>query len=53
LLNGNASLLIERVAAQAKDLENLSDKEVGLKLDSIDAELRPFIFAYANRVGIC
>jgi RNA ligase len=51
LLNGNASLLIERVAAQAKDLENLSDKEVGLKLDSIDAELRPFIFAYRKSGG--
>jgi RNA ligase len=51
LLNGNASLLIERVAAQAKDLESLSDKEVGLKLDSLDAEIRPFIFAYRKSGG--
>ena len=46
LLNAGAASLIQRVATAASKLEELSDKEVGLRLDTIDASVRPFIFPY-------
>ncbi len=51
LLNGAATTLIERVAALASGLADLSDKDVGLRLNTIDPELRSFIFAYRKKGG--
>jgi RNA ligase len=49
LINNAASGIIDRVATLARDLEGVSDKELGLRLAGIDPELRPYIFAYRKR----
>jgi RNA ligase len=38
--------LIQRVADLAQNLEGLSDKDVGLRRDTLDPELLPYIFAF-------
>ena len=51
LLEGARTGLIARVAALAAELAGLSDKEVGLRLGSLDPELRGFVFPYRNSGG--
>jgi RNA ligase len=51
LLGASAAALSERIAVLAGSLEELSDKEVGLRLGSIEPDLRPFVFAYRKQGG--
>ncbi|MSP01523.1 MAG: 2'-5' RNA ligase [Acetobacteraceae bacterium] len=51
LLQGAATGIVDRVAALARGLEDVSDKDLGLRLATIDPELRPHIFNYRKRPG--
>jgi RNA ligase len=51
LLNGQVSALTDRVAALAASLKDVPDKDVGLRLATIDPDLRPFIFAWRKQAG--
>lgn len=46
LLIERLGLITEAVISKADELAHLSDKELGLMLDQIPAEIRPFIFPY-------
>ncbi len=49
LIQGSANGIVDRVAALASGLSNVSDKDLGLSLGRIDPELRPYIFSYRKR----
>jgi RNA ligase len=49
LLRDAAGGIVDRVAALARELESVSDKDLGLSLASVDPELRPYIFTYRKR----
>jgi RNA ligase len=49
LIQRAASGIVDRVATLARGLDGLSDRDLGLRLASIDSELRPYIFAYRKR----
>jgi RNA ligase len=49
LLRDAAGGIVDRVAALARGLESVSDKDLGLSLASVDPELRPYIFTYRKR----
>jgi RNA ligase len=51
LLQGAADGIVDRVATLARGLEGVSDKELGLRLTSIDPDLRPHIFTYRKKPG--
>lgn len=51
LLEAAIVRLTERVARLAEQLHGVSDKDVGLRLQSLDPELRPFIFAWRKQGG--
>ena len=51
ILKRNIADLVEAVKAQAEAVAGLSDKEVGLRLDTFPAELRRFIFPYRKNGG--
>jgi RNA ligase len=51
LLNAAITRLTERVAALAGELADVSDKDVGLRLGTLDRELRPFIFSWRKQGG--
>jgi RNA ligase len=51
LLGASLAALADRVATLAATLDGLADKEVGLRLGGIEADLRPFIFAYRKQGG--
>jgi RNA ligase len=51
LLEAAIGRLTQRVAALAQGLEGVSDKDVGLRLGTLDPELRPFIFAWRKQGG--
>jgi RNA ligase len=49
LVQGAASNIVDRVTNLARGLENVSDKDLGLSLRTIDPELRPYIFSFRKR----
>lgn len=51
LLNAEIHRLTERVGQLARGLMDVSDKDVGLRLGTLDPELRPFIFAWRKQNG--
>jgi RNA ligase len=51
LLRGTLEKRLARVADVCAGLAHLSDKEVGLQLTQIDAQARPFVFAYRKGGG--
>ena len=48
---GRIGLLEMKVRATALDFAALSDKDVGLRLDTIDPDVRPFIFTWRKSNG--
>jgi RNA ligase len=52
-IEANAAALVERVSALDKTLGGLSDKDVGLRLQEFDEDLRPFIFSYRKLGPTC
>lgn len=51
LLNASIDRLAARIAAAAATVADLPDKELGLRLGTIDPEVRPFLFAYRKHRG--
>src|SRR3954467_8678623 len=51
ILQGHINDLIAKVKAEAVPVADLSDKDVGLRLDSFPAEVRRFIFPYRKSGG--
>ena len=51
IIETQAKTLVERVAVAARDVQDLTDKDVGLRLSSFDDEVRPFIFAARKSGG--
>jgi RNA ligase len=51
LLEAEITRLTGRVADLARDLEDVADKDVGLRLGTLDPELRPFIFSWRKQRG--
>lgn len=51
LLHASIDRLVASVAAEAAGVANLSDKEVGLRLNTFPAEVRRFIFPYRKNGG--
>ena len=49
LLGNRLNAIIQRTADVAKTLEGLPDKDVGLRLDSFDQDIRSFIFPYRKQ----
>lgn len=52
LLGARISAIIDRTAALAKTLDGMSDKDVGLRLDTFDPSVRQFIFPYRKQGDI-
>ena len=46
ILEANAARIVAKVEAAAHDLAPLSDKEIGLRLASLDPDVKPLIFEY-------
>jgi RNA ligase len=51
LLEAEMTRLIGRVATLALGLESVSDKDLGLRLGTLDPELRPLIFSWRKQGG--
>lgn len=51
LLAAGIIRLTERVGTLAESLKDVSDKDIGLRLNTLDPELRPFIFAWRKQGG--
>jgi RNA ligase len=51
LLHAAIARLTDRVAALARALADVSDKDIGLRLPTLDPDLRPFIFAWRKQGG--
>lgn len=50
-LEAELAKLVAHVAAIAQGVADLSDKELGLRLASLDADARPFVFQYRKSGG--
>jgi RNA ligase len=51
LLEAEIVRLTERVAGLARGLEEMSDKDIGLRFETLDPALRPFIFTWRKQGG--
>lgn len=51
LLKKNIYIKLNKIAAIHNETKHLSDKELGLRLNSIDPEIRPFVFPYRKAQG--
>lgn len=50
-IEGQVSAIVEATAQEAAKVSALSDKDVGLRLQSFPANVRPFIFPYRKQHG--
>jgi len=51
LLEASLRALLDKTARAADGVKELSDKDIGLRLSSFDADIRGFIFPYRKSAG--